>query len=439
MIISKSSVRIHAILKWTLLAFVFTISFPIEVNRVFLAMIYGLAFLNAVYFDKGSAIFHRRTTDVMGKLLPVAYFLLIAFSCLYSSNNYEAYKMVDKHLPLILLPLFWPYFDERGIIDREWIQTAFVYGVLASSLVLLSAALLKSIELRNGVLSFDSRILKDDRIDFSGSITWGGNYFFSTGLSMFIHPTYLTMYLTLAVFFIFESGRTIFGMKSASYASVLLCIVMILLLSSRAGIAVFIAAGVYYWFYKKRGLLTWKSTVVFVAILVGVLLMVFAHPRVRDLVEKVSTTGFRIDPAGSYSYETRLLTWSSGIALIKENALLGVGAGDTEDVLLDFYKKNGYTACYERQYNVHNQYLETWLAAGFFGLLLLIVMLSNFLVVYHRRRDILAVLFIGVIMVNGLFESVFDRYSGVVFFVFFYCLFQTNFSTSKSVAHEAQQ
>lgn len=408
---------VHKVLPWTLLGFVISLSFPIEINRVFLAGLYGLGFLAAFKNPPQLRTSQRR-------LLPIAFFLIISVSCLFSTNMQESARVLDKNLPFILLPLFWPYAQRNRLIDCDRLLKFFVVGLIVSSVLLLMIALFKSLVFTDNGISFDSRILRDSRIDFSTSIVWGGNYFFSTGLSLFIHPTYLTMYLTLAIFIITESTTPLLRTRYPGYAAIALFLIMIYLLSSRAGFLVLFVAVLLYLPWKFRANLTRKRLLIAVILfVVAAAALVRINPRLNDLFIKLRTEGVSINPNATYSYESRLLTWFSGIQLIKENAVFGVGAGDIQDVLMAFYKANGFSTCFERKYNVHNQYLETWLATGIPGLVVLLMMFGIPLYWSLRHQKKLLFLFILIVMANCLFESVFDRYYGIVFFTFFYCLF----------------
>jgi O-antigen ligase len=419
---------IARILPWMLGGFIVSIGFPLEINRVFLAVVYGLTFL--LWLTERPII----RKEEIWRIYPLAFFLIIALSCFFStSNTREAYKVLDKNLPFILLPLFWPYGNNPACVNRTNILRIFVYGLLLSSLILLIMSAFKSISFINGEVLLDTRIVKDERIDFNESITWGGNHFFSRGLSVFIHPTYLTMYLTFAVFILLEYREKIFR-RNVRYAAITLILVMIYLLSSRAGYLFLVSSFLIYIPLKFRNRLNWKNAaLILFGISVTAGLLFFLNPRLKELVTKIRTEGFTLNPKSSYSYESRLLTWSSGVQLIKENPLFGAGAGDSQDMLLDYYKANEYTTCYLRKYNVHNQFLETWLAEGIPGLLILMLLFANFLNAFLKRREVLPVFFILMFVANCLVESAFDRYSGIVLFIFFYCLF---FSTDESSTQE---
>ena len=101
---------------------------------------------------------------------------------------------------------------------------------------------------------------------------------------------------------------------------------------------------------------------------------------------------------------------------------MGVGTGDVKDVLLQKYQEKGITNAYLLRLNAHNQYLQTTIALGILGLL--VVLGCLFLPLYEalRQKNILVFLFILIVAFNLLVESMFERQAGIVFYSFFNAL-----------------
>jgi O-antigen ligase len=103
--------------------------------------------------------------------------------------------------------------------------------------------------------------------------------------------------------------------------------------------------------------------------------------------------------------------------------LFGVGTGDANDILLQSYKSKDYAGILENRLNAHNQYLQTYIAVGIPGFLVLILMLFIPLIQSFRTGNILFLLLLVLVSFNLLFESMFERQAGVVFYAFFNGLF----------------
>ena len=114
------------------------------------------------------------------------------------------------------------------------------------------------------------------------------------------------------------------------------------------------------------------------------------------------------------------MSWSAALRLIKENFWTGLGNGDTKEALTEKYNELGYNKAAELRLNAHNQYLETFLALGISGFLVLSVLLFAPLFFSHGNLDFLLRFFIFIFAVNFLFESMFNTQAGMIFFMFFY-------------------
>jgi O-antigen ligase len=112
------------------------------------------------------------------------------------------------------------------------------------------------------------------------------------------------------------------------------------------------------------------------------------------------------------------------LPVAKENWLVGVGVGDKIDVYMEQYRKDNNLVSLEREYNSHNQYIDTLVVTGIAGLALLLsfFVVPAVLAFKNRRFDVVFALFLFMIFFNALFESVFERQAGIMFFVLFFTL-----------------
>ena len=121
------------------------------------------------------------------------------------------------------------------------------------------------------------------------------------------------------------------------------------------------------------------------------------------------------------STSIRILVWSFSLNLIKSNPIIGVGTGDIKDELIKLYKKEGYPILVKRQYNSHNQYLQTAAALGIPTLIVLLLMFISPLLVRWRRFTF----FSSISFYHcwcGLFNRVGARSAGRRYFLHFLCI-----------------
>ncbi len=113
----------------------------------------------------------------------------------------------------------------------------------------------------------------------------------------------------------------------------------------------------------------------------------------------------------------RVAIWQSSIDLAKNNLLFGVGTGDVQDELQNIYRKNRFLFASEyNRYNAHNQYLETLLAIGLPGIIILLASFIYPIAISLKRKDFLYPAFIIYIASNCLTETLLGRQKGAVFF-----------------------
>jgi O-antigen ligase len=115
----------------------------------------------------------------------------------------------------------------------------------------------------------------------------------------------------------------------------------------------------------------------------------------------------------------RVMIWETSLDIIKEHFFWGTGTGDVKDVLISKYKEKNITNAINKKLNAHNQFLQTFIATGFIGFVILILCLLLPALKTFRERDILYFLFIIIIGFNFMFESMLEVQAGVVFYGFF--------------------
>lgn len=115
--------------------------------------------------------------------------------------------------------------------------------------------------------------------------------------------------------------------------------------------------------------------------------------------------------------KARGISWQSAIDVIKENFWFGVGAGDS---LEEMQKKRPVRSwSYEVGANAHNQYLDTAVQLGVVGLFFWLVF--YFWLIHHglQQRNPLLVIFLLIVGIALITESMLQEHRGLVFISFF--------------------
>ncbi len=338
------------------------------------------------------------------QLLPAIY-LLYVIGLIWTENFKYAGLDLQIKAGFLLLPLFIGTLD---LSVKEYRKTTlfFIIGCALACLLLLTNAFISFVETGNHTA-----------------------FFYISYSSMLMHPTYISMYLTMAILFLLQRMYDTTKEQHLKYysAGILFFFVQLFQLSARTSLAVavltFLLAACYY--LRKGEILRIKKWH-FISILLFSTLSYFALQGYNNRFNQVSNaiTSTPIDQVQpEYNSTTgRLEIWKESMEILQDNWLIGTGTGDVKDELMKTYKKHQFHYALDKKLNAHNQFLQIWLTLGIVGLLLLIWSLA--IPIYNLKFDKqpLFALFAVIIILNSMTESILEVQKGVLFFVFFYSL-----------------
>ncbi len=359
--------------------------------------------------------------------LSVVFYLLQLVGLATSNNLGGGLFDMQLKLSLLLLPILYPHWRESYRQSKQKFLIFFASGCAAATILYLGYAIFRSCNLVNGSWIWQSHIPAT-----------GGNFFLNAEFSYLIHPSYLALYILVAILIIgFELRRWRSIRPAVKFALIfdtLLLLASIVLLQSRAGIFGFGLLSfvwiLYLVFAKRRYIL--GVGVFFV--LMGLTILVFTKfNRLSNTAKSLENTidfGFN-NQSKEDATATRIWIWKSAFSIIKEHPVWGVGTGDVRDELQKQYEIRGMTTSAQLRHNAHNQYLETWLGTGIFGLLALLAMLFVPLWVGVKKGDWLVVGFLSLCSVSFMFESMLNTIAGVGFFAIFYTILVSRLTDSQ--------
>ena len=349
-------------------------------------------------------------------ILPL-YFLVYAIAVIVLSEDHQ-FKWFEQRASLLAFPLI--FYAARDINYRDVLRF-FVWGCVLAYLLCLVNAVSNSLTISEGELLF--KPLVNDSRGFFEAIMYEGNYFFGEHFSALMQTSYFGFYLTMSAVFILVYKKSIFIEKWWNVLLVFLLIGVIQTMSLAAYGGIFAASLLLIFFLiKERKIRIAAYLLIAFIMLVGY----FAQPRFKAAINRVADNGITLDPAGRYGVVLRLLSWDAALELIKENYLLGVGPPDAQEELNKKYREKGYIYPEKNSLNCHSQFFQTTLEIGIFGTLLLVglfVFLAQKAMRVPAREKVVIVVFSSLLFLNFGFESYFNRYIGLAFVCFFYCLF----------------
>lgn len=414
--------KIHVVLT-TILAFLIP-SFP----NVLPVLIVLLALNWLIYYKNIKISFQniRKNTALLFMLLLYIAYLL---GLLYTSNFNFATEILETKFSFLLLPLVYSAYIHETSEKLDQYLLAFVYGCVGYALFCFGYAFYA--------------FYKPVYTDLYGVLyDLGYNYFYYSYLSSIFHPSYTSMYAVVALLAIYYLNRKSIVQFNLKWVSVVVLLsVYTLFLSSKAGwIGLFLVFLVYLFeLFRQSKYLLILFVVIGLSTLFYLINVRFA-PTYAQRIPKVETIENAINEkdeqnnavtTSSDGTGSRIFVWKASVDVIKENLLLGVGTGDSRDKMLEKYLEKQMKTEYEFGLNSHNQFLNTAVSIGLLGLLLL---LACFIVPFFkafRVKNILVIGFVVLVSMNLLFESMFERQAGVIFYVFLNTLLCSTFVSGK--------
>ncbi len=145
--------------------------------------------------------------------------------------------------------------------------------------------------------------------------------------------------------------------------------------------------------------------------------------RIRELLREIDIYSHG-EAVNNSSLTQRFVYWKTGVEIISENYLWGVGTGDVQNAFNVQYDKDKSTLTGDLRRHTHNQYLTFWISFGIAGFLFFLVMLfSLYRYTFQLEYPFLAKIFALIILLSMLSEDTLETQAGVSFFVFFFALF----------------
>jgi len=336
--------------------------------------------------------------------LALLFFLVNIIAMLWTSNVQAGLMHLEIKASIALLPLVLFAEPLRRPDDYKPIRMAFVTGCLLSLAFCLIRATVHY-------------------------LYTGENHFTYSELSGSMHPSYLSMYalFSMAILLFEKDGIFFPGHKRAdwiTYACLLLLGVFVLLLSSKINIFILLGGALLAIVLKAlQGKNRIKTLLAGGVAILAIALVMTISPSVGGRIQTLYKTleaPEQVNKTDTESNAARILVWKAGWTLFTKHPFFGVGTGDVNDELQHEYDRLGYSGVSEKRLNAHNQFLQSAIATGLIGLILLSSLLVTLLVKAWRTENWLLLVFTLLIFLNSLVEGILERQAGVVFFAFFH-------------------
>lgn len=393
---------------WLLLITLFLISFPRSWSLWPLGIFLGTGLLLWIINFKTCIDLLVKNIKII--IPPVVYFLIHLISIIWQDGplNMITDKLMFVLVPLLGLPIFISF-------SKQKIQNLFrsyILGIFIVSIILIIRT----------IFFVRSQVPPDQSfIEYSFSHDY---WFLTSRFSVFEHPTYLSMKIIWIFLLVIYANIKL----KISYTSIiLLCIyfsLLIFLLASRAAIICWVVVGFILFFkmYRKKLI---KPYVFPIAVLLIVIITGLSANKIARIYESADNLKIKLRDESIHwkDIDQRTREWFTAIQIIKEKPVTGAGYFLIKDKLLEKYLENGFFEEALQLMNAHNQYLEAQMTFGIAGSISLLMMLLIPLIYRKQiRYPRLMTIFIAMVSFFLMFESMFNRQWGIMFFLLFYCI-----------------
>jgi O-antigen ligase len=256
------------------------------------------------------------------------------------------------------------------------------------------------------------------------------NCFTSSTISPIHHPSYFSLFILITLFAMYHFGYfqqrgikavIIYMFSSIAFIYFLACLSLSVVLF----LFLFLAFVLMRYIYKKYTKIYFYISIVIVPVLIYFTLS--KTPIFKDEFNYAKTSLNQyfyhyddfLKAKNNYATgnETRLIMWTVAFEVIKENPF-GVGTGNVDDFLRAKLLNHGLNNIAEKNYNPHNQFLQTTVEIGILGLIVFLSFLFFAVKSAIQYKNYLLLFILAGFIFNSLFESMFQRQSGIVFFSF---------------------
>ncbi|TNJ47046.1 O-antigen ligase family protein [Tamlana fucoidanivorans] len=345
------------------------------IDNLCLILILVIAFIEGI---KGRQIKYK---PLLYSLPFMLYIMLRSLSEGYFFDDLKFFKLI---LPLILIPFSFQIFSKTNFINAcQFLCLGIVIMQLISTYGIIDYYLLtegKKVALRNyGKIN---EILRFER-------------------------PYLGFFSAVNIIL----GYYFFKMHKKGYyiISVFLSVCIIFLISARMGLLIVIVSFGVVFYNELKGIKTKMMTLISFLFAIS-LLFYFSDLPIKHRFQMIK-------------YDPRLIIWSGGLEQLQstKDYFMGTGSQKLIEVdLLNFYKteaefeylpdKNRFI---DKNYNLHNQYLNELVRGGIIGVILFIYPFTLFLLRSIKEKNLLQVLLLVSILLFLLVENLLERQVGV--------------------------
>ena len=387
--------------------------FALLVCSLYLPPVFYTFFTGSLVILAGVALSTKEYSLNFKSFLPWLYvgFLVVHFTgFLLGGDSKDVMSGIQPKLSFLFLPFVLAVF--QPLLTRSFFRkliAAFFFSSVLICLIFLGIALFKALEAYGDLVD---EVQKEN-------FRWFWYFYSSTLTHGYIHRSYLGLMLGAALIsspFI----KPIQKRKQFLFfvAISVIAVVQVLLQSRMILIALAMSLLIYaiITIIKNRSK-KWGAYLGGGMVILALVAYLFAdspYNRFNNMkMEEYDMSGEKSSFTGS---TIRFAIWENALEIIKDHPVWGVGYGEINEVRVQAYQKSGFNVGEEREFNSHNQFLETQVIAGIPGSIMLMGMFVVLFLISWQRKDAHLFTIVLFMLLSMLTEAMFERQWAVSFF-----------------------
>ncbi|UII22666.1 O-antigen ligase family protein [Fulvivirga ligni] len=386
-----------------LICFVVTMPLPPIYNSLSIVFLFLIRIVTCIVSQKIGVDIRFR------ELFYCFVFIFFSFliSALWSEHLSDIFVHLEKRLSYLVFPII--FFLTPSLISRNRIFIVFKLYVLVIVVVALYCELNVFVDI----------YLKNQNFN-----QWNSWRYTSDYLSGFVnlHPSYLSIYVNIALILVLYMSNL--GRNKIQYALVA-CLICFLfgfnvLLASRVNFMVSVFLVVFHLYNElcKRMQRKYALGGMLIAIFC-IFLMLYNMPYFQSKIEQTMSYLLNEKVNNGNSTSAHFAAWEcSWESINSHNLWFGNGLSNVDNILADCYSSKGFNYNLRNKFNSHNQIFQIVLGVGVIGFIPFLLAYINLVI----KKSLLINLFIFVISVACMAESVLARQKGIIVFMFFACI-----------------
>jgi O-antigen ligase len=336
---------------------------------------------------------------------------------------------LEKKASFLIFPLIF-YLDPFLLNGRlKKVVNAFALGCISVVLISHIYALYR-VFFQNFSTDISSNWDNINKSSATGDLVNMDPFFYKEFLSLFsISPVYFSTYLIFTIATLFYLYFYKINNRYSKSKKVLISVAIFILLIALIQLSVrgiilpfFLLASLFFvvFLYKKTSLP--KMILIILISSLVLILFIYKFPilkyRLYDQLKGTITDYHQEKPN---SIKLRVIEYNCSWDVFLSSPIFGHGHKKSDELLYSCLSQN-LPKPYRHNFNAHNQYLQYLIQIGIIGLVLF---LSPFFFpfFYFKKGIYFYAIFVIVILISFLSESIFSRFYGFMFILYFYILF----------------